>query len=407
MAEIIIKNLPENIKYSLDKPIEEDTTGTRVGDLEKRVEDFVKIEPPTTWKEVQNIVRKGKAPLYFSIGDQFVVEKNLGNRIEELTFDIIGFDHDVPSNSIYSHSMTLQLHNVYINMAFDAPEATWFIDSESYPNGLATGTYQFPYEGKACTFTIAKVVPVNGQVRCVLTSTTSTIEGTVTTYETATSTTVLETCSITEENVGTLLPEPTWDSHTSTTNSWGRSESGSNNYSNSIIRQYINSTEDSWWSPSSNFDRPPIIQVNNQTVDFRDMKGFLKGVETDFLNIIGEVKKTTALYDEDITEPEKAYEETSEKFFLLSSAEVNAMVYPYEVLEGETYQYYLNSNNEKLYAGEDSNRVKKLLDSPVTWYLRSPDLSSASACRIVRTDGRVSYNSANGIYGIAPACAIV
>lgn len=407
MAEVIIRNLPENIKYSLDKPIEKDTTGTRVGDLEKRVKDFTDFKMPTTWKEVQDIVRKGKASLYFSIGDQFVVEKNLGNRTEELFFDVIGFDHDVPSNSIYNHSMTLQLHNVYINMAFDAPEATWFIDSETYPNGLIAGNYQFPYEGKTCAFTITKAVPVNGQVKCVLASTTSTIEGTVTTYETATSTIALETCSITRENVGTLLPEPTWDSHTSTTNSWGRSENGSNNYSKSIIRQYINSTEDNWWYPTSNFDRPPVIQVNNQIVDFRDMKGFLKGVEADFLNIIGEVKKTTALYDEDITESGKAYEETSEKFFLLSSAEVNAMIYPYETLEGETYQYYLNSNNDKLYAGEDSNRVKKLLDSPMTWYLRSPDLSGASACRIVRTDGRVSCNSANGIYGIAPACAIV
>ena len=73
---VTVSNNKENIKYVLNKPDTANTTGTRVGDLEKEINDFINITAPTTQKEVQDIVRAGKAPLYFNVGDQFVVNKS-------------------------------------------------------------------------------------------------------------------------------------------------------------------------------------------------------------------------------------------------------------------------------------------------------------------------------------------
>ena len=57
---------------------------------------------------VQQAVRMGIAPLLFNIGDQVVCNHNTYG---ELVWDIIGFDCDTPTDSTYTHSMTIQLHH--------------------------------------------------------------------------------------------------------------------------------------------------------------------------------------------------------------------------------------------------------------------------------------------------------
>lgn len=66
---------------------------------------------------IQQIVRSGEAEYYFKLKDQIsCYHEEFGN----LVWDIIGFDHDVPSDSKYTHSMTLLLHNSLAeNMAWD------------------------------------------------------------------------------------------------------------------------------------------------------------------------------------------------------------------------------------------------------------------------------------------------
>lgn len=57
---------------------------------------------------IQQIVRSGEAEYYFKLKDQIsCYHEEFGT----LVWDIIGFDHDVPSDSKYTHSMTLLLHN--------------------------------------------------------------------------------------------------------------------------------------------------------------------------------------------------------------------------------------------------------------------------------------------------------
>ncbi len=70
----------------------------------------------TAWDEVQKVVRFGLAPYLFSVGDQLVCARDG----EELTWDVVGFDCDTPTDAQYKHSMTLQLHDACGASPFDA-----------------------------------------------------------------------------------------------------------------------------------------------------------------------------------------------------------------------------------------------------------------------------------------------
>lgn len=63
-----------------------------------------------SWADVQAVVRDGKAKKAFSIGDQF---KCGHGDYGLLTWDVIGIDHDTPSDPNFTHSITLQLHDCF------------------------------------------------------------------------------------------------------------------------------------------------------------------------------------------------------------------------------------------------------------------------------------------------------
>ena len=60
-----------------------------------------------SWAEVQEIVRQGNASKYFKVGDQFIANYNSS----PFTWDIIGIDHDKPTDTSKEHSLTLQAHD--------------------------------------------------------------------------------------------------------------------------------------------------------------------------------------------------------------------------------------------------------------------------------------------------------
>ena len=72
---------------------------------------------------------------------------------------------------------------------------------------------------------------------------------------------------------------------TSNTNCVHRMRYGSNNWAESGLRQWLNTAgaANTWWEPKTVFDRP----TNAGSV------GFLKGFDPAFLNVIGDVTKTT------------------------------------------------------------------------------------------------------------------
>ncbi len=83
-----------------------------------------------SWKGLQNLVREGQASKYFKVGDQIVSLYGT----QPLIWDVIGIDHDTPTDTSYVHSLTIQTHDILADIQFDAPEPS-NPDSNRQTNG--------------------------------------------------------------------------------------------------------------------------------------------------------------------------------------------------------------------------------------------------------------------------------
>ena len=352
---------------------------------------------PTSWANVQALVRAGLHKNVFAIGDQLVCSKGEGT----LTWDIIGIDHDTPADSQFTHSLTLQLHDCLSStMQYDAPEALYYAAS-----GLSAGTYNFTIQsgydetyggGKTYQFTLTQDVPVGGQLAFGWANNTQAVNAKITSYSGATSTTQIEQVSVTEGSSGTALG--TTDGTSTNVNYIHRVRYGSNNPVQSALRQFLNSSASAGnvWTPQTVFDRPPAWAGNTA--------GFMSDLDSDFLAVIGKVNKTTALNT--VTDGGGSVT-LDDKFFLLSHSEVYGGL-ENNINEGSPYPYYKDySNLSEASEAADINRIKYRNGTAQLWWLRSPYAVAANSVRGVSTGGIVSQYSSSGVYGIAPACNII
>ena len=86
------------------------------------------------WQTVQDIVRAGEANNYFDIGDQLV---SLYDG-REIIWQVIGIDVDTPSDSSFTHSMTIQTKDSLESRVWDAGKDNRYINSDirTYLNGV-------------------------------------------------------------------------------------------------------------------------------------------------------------------------------------------------------------------------------------------------------------------------------
>lgn len=348
-----------------------------------------------SWSAVQQVVRLGLASKVFAIGDQFVSTKGE----TQLVWDVIGFDHDIPADSQFKHSMTIQMHDCYTFAQFDAPEALYYA-----PDGLDAGTYNFTllsgYEtayggGKTYQFTLTKAVPAGGQIMFPWTYQKQASTVLVSTYENATSSAAIESVSVTEGSEGTNLG--TADGNTENMNYTRKFIYGSNRWLHSSIRQWLNSDKaaNAWWKTQNVFDRPPL-NINTA--------GFLTNMDNEFMSAIGKVKKRTA---RDTVADGGGYEDTDELIFLLSRSEMYGGL-ENNVNEGEPYPYYVNySDLSAAGTGADTNRIKYQNGTAKHWWLRSPNSGNGSYVHRVLSTGNINGNNAYNSVGVAPACCIV
>lgn len=346
-----------------------------------------------SWADVQRIVRAGMAPKIFTIGEQF--QCNRGSDV--LTWDIIGFDHDIPADSSYTHSMTIQSHDCYKSIQYDATEALYYAENE-----LPEGTYNFTllagYDvayggGKTFYFTLAQSVPAGGQIMFPWGYQMQSDTIKISTYASNTTTTAIESnISVTEGSEGTALTSLGTCNHTH------RIRYGSNNWLESAMRQWLNSDAAAGgvWIPKTIFDRPPSWRETEA--------GFLYNIDADFLAVVGEVTKRTA---KNTVNDGSGFIDMVEKIFLPSRGEVGG-ANEGGINEGVPYEYY----NSMLINGVRNDnaikaRIKYLSGSPRFWWLRSPNVSNASVVRHVDTSGGVSSNLAYSAHGAAPACNII
>ena len=400
---ISITNTKENVLYFLNNPNSKQATGSRIGDLEKKVEDFICTKyVPRTWKEVQDIVRSGEAQKILQIGEQFVVNKTKEDgTIEKLVFDIIGFDHDIPTDTNYKHSMTLQLHECYEEMAFDGKEATWYVDPETYPEGLPPNTYQFTFSNKKFIFTTTKTVPPKGQLMFDFNVRAG---GKITIYENPITTEEFEVCAVTYGEADNILPTISNTPESNMVNTTLNARFGSNTWSTSATRQWLNSSEKEWYHPLNNFDRTCISDDGVNTTDF---SGFLYGIEPEFLEVLGEVNKTTTVWRTVSATPVNS----TEKIFLLSVPEIFGTPYNDTYTDGTVYEYYDAKHSSRPEPSNSSvlQRVKvNKKGETCNYWLRTAMPTIAYRTYTVTQEGALTYlKTITKTFGVAPACVIV
>ena len=344
----------------------------------------------TSWYGVRDVVRRGLASRFFQVGDQLVCEKD-GVKIR---WDIVGIDQDTPADSNFIHSMTLMAHDVYITAAFDAKEALFAFD-----DGLEAGTYHFAIDqqpwvagdvGKTIQFTLTNAIPAGGQLVVNNGYNATMVGATISAFASGTSTTAAETVTMSEGSDGTDLGSVANALTGTTTNSIQRALLGSNNWSQSAARQYLNSNKaaGAYWTPKTKWDRPPGYVASTA--------GFLKGLDGDFVSVLGKVIKTTS--QNTVTDGGGGIQ-SEELVFLPSRSEIYGSAEITGVNEGAIYDYYKNAT--------DADRIKYQGTAARYWWLRTPTASYASYVRIVVTSGALGDSGASNAYGLAPACCIV
>lgn len=305
---------------------------------------------------------------------------------ETLVWDILDFDKDTPSDKKLTHTVALMLHDCSAKAQFDQKEAIYFASS-----ALPAGTYHFTlpsdYEseggGKTYQFTLANAVPKNGQIVFAWDYRQQALDSKISTYSAATSTTSIETVSVTEGNGGTAL---------SPLNVSPRIRYASNRYSQSSVRQKINSQKaaNAWWSAASNYDRPPADA---------NKPGFLYGIEDDFVNALCKVDKTCSLNT--VTDGGGS-ETVSDYLFLPSQTEVYG-----GGSEGAAYEFFSKfSDLSAPGVGNDTNRIKHNNGAAHIYWTRSVSPTTAYGIIAVRQGGNLLSLAANNETGIAPICFI-
>lgn len=359
-----------------------------------------------TWKDIKNAVRMGLGSTLFPIGYEFTtLDADTENNI---VWGVRAHDHHTAANTRLTHTMTLEMKNVYSlasgtykSLQFDSPEALYYAEEE-----LAAGTYNFSllagYDttyggGKTLSFTLANPVPAGGVIMFPWAYQKQSTDTKISTYASNTATAAIETVPVTEAADGTALG--TADG-AGVLNHAHRIRYGSNNYAQSAARQWLSSSAaaGSVWVPQTKFDRPPSWVTT--------YNGFMHGLPSDFLAVVQAASipcRTNGIHETNSLDG-TAYTTNqvytlSDKFFLLSRPEIWGTWDSTSYKDGELLDYYdgLTDTERKKY--DENGSVRHV-------WLRSPGPSYAGTVRFVNTAGSVSSNYANNSHGVAAACII-
>ena len=361
-----------------------------------------------TWEDIKNAVRLGLGEKLFPVAYEFTTLD--ADTTQNIIWVVRTHDYHIAANNKLTHTMTLEAKNVYSlssgaqkAVQYDAAEAFYYAEQE-----LAAGTYNITIanqawytadNGKTFQFTLATAVPAGGQLVFAMTYN-ATLEGkSVKSYANKTTTTALETVTLTEGSEGTNLG--TTNGSSPNVNHMHRAIFGSNNYAQSAVRQWLNSgaAAGSVWTPTNVFDRPASWATS--------YNGFMHGLPADFLAVVQPAVlacRTNSLFEVESLDGtafaiNQLYNLKVDKFFLLSRPEIFGDWDSASYKDGTQLEYY-----NGLTATE---RIKRdAAGTARNAWLRSPNPSNANSARLDNSSGEVSGSSAYDSYGVAPACII-
>lgn len=361
---------------------------------------------------IAKIVRDGYGSVLMDIGDQLNIDWTDGSKSYNVPHDIVHFADVDLKNGDKVPGMYIQWHFCSpFGVQFDAAEAFYYAETE-----LAAGTYNIIVGdnwGTNCKkneqyqFTLSKPVPKGGQIAGFYSMPDKApSEWTVQTFTDAKSTTPIETVKPTAGSNGTNLGTMSFTGD-GKLNSLQRVAYGYNRWSQSAIRQYLNSAKAAgqWWEPQHKWDRPPA--------ELASKPGFLSGYSDDFLNAIKPVRVRTALNT--VTDAAVGtYEDTYDKIFL-ASLEQEFITPQASGIEGEAWDYWKQAVERstptpwyKTFA-EGGHPITYGIDgktSAQTVRLRSAYRGYANVTWSVSASGYVGNYAAVSSHRFAPACVI-
>lgn len=395
---------------SVTKPIVLDETLQHTNKLlAMMVEEH--LEETANLHEIAEVVKKGLAQDVFSVGDQLIIPWSDGTTEYQVPMDIVHFGDVTLKDGEVVPGMWLQWHFCSpFGIPFDANEAFYYAK-----DGLSAGTYYFTaknswgsniVENESYSFTLANPVPAGGQL--VLTTgtvDTAFVNWMVYSYASSTSNQAIETVALAKSASGTYLGD--WSSSTKYSdtgvNNMQRSNYGYNRWSQSSLRQFLNSDADkgAWWNPQNVFDRAPS--------ELNSYRGFMAGFKEDFLSILKPIKVTTALNtvsDTDIGVSEDTYD----TFFVPSLEQIYAN--PQWRGEGDYWEYWKQKVGRTTpmdqYVTYPEARTFAINAKTSAQYvrLRSASRNRANNAWYVGSSGYVGNGSATAANRFAPACVI-
>lgn len=364
-----------------------DTMNENLAKIAKAVGSQVDI---STWEGIQKAVRSGIAKDILPVGSQLAVNHSVyGTRL----FDVVAHDYLKSVHDENAHTMTIQQHDLLPSTQFDAREAFYYAEAE-----LPAGTYNFTlatayisWAAGTYQFTLTKPVPKGGQLEISGYADAAMTAQQVRSYANQTTTSATESVAITAGSGGTNL-----GTFGEGLNHYHRICYGSNNYKESAMRQFLNSSAaaGSVWTPQTKFDRPPFWMTS--------LVGYKNGLDQDFLAVVGKVvlpcsaSDTYEAPDSSITKGTKYT--LNDEFYLASAREIFNTTWDVED-DSKVFPFYEGAGN--------ADRIKYRDGSATDWWLRTPNFENAYDVRRVVLEGTGSYISAGNDRCFAPACTIV
>jgi hypothetical protein len=320
------------------------------------------------WLTIRQAVREGLGPFYYPEGYEFITHDSVNN--QDITWVVRAHNHHQAADDSLIHTMTLESKytisdssGASIKVPFDAESKILYYATEELP----AGAYYIIRSGGSSKryFTLTKNLPAGGRIEA--DSSTS-----YSTYSTLESTEALETVTVSTTTIsGATSLGTRYSGATADRNKINHDKvmtQGSNNYAQSAIRQWLNSSGDAgnWWTRQTPFDGAPEEAIT--------LAGFLKGLPEDFvaavqpaiITCISPVSRflTNSLDGTEFNDEKSPYN-VSDKFFLLSLSEITDT----EFNDGTTLNYYKGSSQ----TDKIKNQKFDLLNVGSPVWSRSPE----------------------------------
>lgn len=374
------------------KPVILDETGQDIAAALWGLGAILRERSELSFRQMKDAIISGAGAKLFPVGTTFTTVK--GKYVYPWAFMHHG---KLPDGRPYADVRVIRAVNL---LQFDSAEAFYYCET-----ALPAGTYHFNIEttwyaavAGDYQFTLTSPVPAGGRLAGLdaLADGNGPVGKTVKVFDTAASLTPSQTAVVSSGSGGTLLCTLRLggDENDLNVNSLQRAGYGSNNYAQSAIHQYLNSSKaaGTYWTSTNRFDNPPSWQGSEP--------GFMSKLPDDFLEIVEPVDIQTVtnnIFETDGYTKNSSYSLRA-MFWLPSRYQIFGSTEGADLSETQ-WDYYKGATDVDRIMYDNSGNAR-------SQWLRSPHPGYANNPRFVYYTGALGVTGAYYSYAVAPACRI-